>query len=487
MKKTLIGLAATMAAIAASAATLDLAGWRGETVSAVLPDGVAVKGTAPGLEVRVGVAREVMYATKPRGHEFAFAADRVVWGDKAPGKGVVQVRVEPNAKPGVYTLGDLKFRVVDHVLPPAKEWKYKLDLWQHPWAVARQSGVKPFSKEHFAVMKPVWEMLASAGQKWLTVTLVDLPWNHQCYDGYGSMIGYVRRADGSSKLDFSLFDRYVEFGRSCGIGPNISCYTMCPWGYKVSWTNEKGELQKAEAKPGTPFFREYWGPFLTAFAAHLKKKGWFDDTYISLDERTPEDLRNTVAFMREMAPGLKISMAGNRKPSEYSGIEVDCYSQALHGVNEPFLAEVPARQAKDQPTTFYICCGPAAPNTFMHSGLDEAFWCGAYPAMCGLDGLLRWAWNSWPADPAANASYNDWASGDTFLVYPGPQPSMRFLALLNGIQQAEKFNILKASGKRAGELAALAKKFDRGAALSMKPGSGALEGVVRATLDVLNR
>ena len=50
---------------------------------------------------------------------------------------------------------------------------------------------------------------------------------------------------GEWKFDYSIFDEYVEFGRSCGIGPHIACYTMCPWGYLVSWEDEKGEMQNA--------------------------------------------------------------------------------------------------------------------------------------------------------------------------------------------------------------------------------------------------
>ena len=345
--------------------------------------------------------------------------------------------------------------------------------------------MEPFSAAHYAKMEPLWKMLAAAGQKTLTVTLVDLPWNHQCYDGYRPMIETVRHADGTWSHDFKLFDSYVLFGRYCGLGPHIACYTMCPWGYKVSWLDEDGKMHKAEAKPGTEFFKEYWGSFLTDFAKHLKRNGWFKDTYISLDERSPEDLRNTVAFMQEKAPGLKIAMAGNRKPSEFKGIAIDSYSQSLGHVSPDFLAEVPQRQKEGKVTTYYICCGPSKPNTFMDSELDEAFWCGFYPAACGLDGLLRWAYNSWPRDACKDASYGGWRSGDTFLVYPDGSPSMRFLELFNGIQQAEKFNILKRAGERKDELAALAAKYDLKAALNKKPGD--FTALIRETKDLLNR
>ena len=485
MKKLLLMTAAVGGVLVAGA--LELAAWRGETVDAWLPTGETVGAAPAGFIVKTGVALDVKYAPKPKKPERATVKDRVVWGSKAEGPRVVEIQVPQVAKPGVYAIGDVKLRVVDHVLPPAKDWKFYLDFWQHPWAVARTAGAKPFSKEHYAAMEPLWKLLASAGQKTLTVSLIDLPWNHQCYDGYEPMVKYVRRADGTTSIDWTIFDEYVSFGKKCGLGPHIGCYTMCPWGNMVSWYDESGKLQKGKAAAGTPFFKEYWGPFLKAFAAHLKEKGWFEDAHISLDERSPEELRSTVEFMRTAAPGLKIALAGNRKPSEFKGVVVNSYSQSLGHVNPDFLAEVPQRRKAGNVTTYYICCGPSKPNTFMDSELDESFWCGAYPAMCGLDGILRWAYNSWPADACVDATYDvhGWRSGDTFLVYPDGSPSARFLELRNGIQQSEKFNILKAQGVRVDELNALAAKYDLKAALGKK--NGDFRALVQETKDVLNR
>ena len=94
--------------------------------------------------------------------------------------------------------------MVDRVLPPPSEWKYYLDIWQHPWAVARWEACEPFSKKHYAAMRPLWEHLASAGQKVVTTTVTKLPWNHQCYDGYGTMIRHIKLNDGSWKFDYYL-------------------------------------------------------------------------------------------------------------------------------------------------------------------------------------------------------------------------------------------------------------------------------------------
>ena len=187
---------------------------------------------------------------------------------------------------------------------------------------------------------------------------------------------------------------------------------------------------------------------------------------MAMDERAPEDVKKVADFVHRHAPGMRISMAGNRRPSDFNGIDIDVYCQTLRHVSPDFLAEVPARRAKGFLTTFYVCCGPDFPNTFMSSGPGEAFWLGAYPAMCGLDGFLRWAWNSWPQDPREDATYGWWRAGDTFLCYPNGEPSWRFLELRNGIVAAEKVRILREQGLFKDELAKVAALYRKDEAVA---------------------
>lgn len=68
--------------------------------------------------------------------------------------------------------------------------------------------------------------------------------------------------------------------------------------------------------------------FLEDFAKHLRAKEWFDDTYISMDERSVDDVRVIGTFIQKHAPGMKISMAGNKLPSEY-GVKIDDFCMLL--------------------------------------------------------------------------------------------------------------------------------------------------------------
>ena len=484
LKTLVVAAVAVAGAFALQARTFEVTAWRGETVAARVPD-FAELGKAPdGIKVRFGVLESVKYAPTVESLQRLEVYDRVEWNSDDDGPRVVEVSVPADAKPGVYSCGMMNIRVVDRVLPPAKEWKYFLDLWQHPWAVSRYHDVKPFSKKHYAKMRPVYELLASAGQKTITTTILPEAWDHQCYDAYGTMIGRVKREDGTWQFDYSVFDEYVEFCRGCGLGPAICCYTLCPWGYVVRWQNAKGETESCVAKPGTKEFEDYWGVFLQAFATHLKQKGWFEQTYISMDERSIEDVKLIGEFVQKHAPGLRISMAGNQLPSQY-GVTIDDFCMILSDkINADYLKETTERRAKGMVTTYYVCCWPLYPNTFMSSGPGEAFWLGAYPAMIGLDGFLRWAWNSWPKDPRKDATYWAWTAGDTFLCYPDGEPSWRFMELRNGIAAAEKVRLLKEQGLFKEELAKVAALYKQDEATANKSNFAKIR---QATLDVVNK
>ena len=497
-------LAELTALLATGASAADLSAWRGETLFAVFehrnggessaPFRPAFEGLPQGFAGRIGLVRPVIYERMPNSGEFAASFDRIVWDASepslAPGamrRVAVEIRVPSGARPGAYAFkagGEtVDLRVVDRVLPPPSEWAYYLDLWQHPWAVARWENVRPFSPEHYAAMRPLWEELATAGQKVVTTTITKLPWNHQCRDGYDTMIRHIRTKDGW-KFDYRTFDEYVAFCRSCGLGPDISCYTMCPWQYYVYGEDETGGEVKILAKPGSPAFEDYWKPFLVDFRRHLDEKGWTDHVAIAMDERAPEDMRIISRFIKEHS-GLRIATAGNFDPTRFPDLDLYSYAPVIDTVTDAFLTNNAARLAdRTKITTYYVCCVPYKPNTFMESQLEEAFWCGFYPAAKGLDGFLRWAYNSWPYDPRHDASFGSWRAGDTFLVYPDGDSSARFLELRNGIQAAEKFNRLKASGGDVSSLAALAAKYDY---FRARKESADLRPLRAETLSVVNR
>ncbi len=377
------------------------------------------------------------------------------------------VSVPSDARPGKYsgkltvTSSNAKARslnveltVADHVLPPARDWAFHLDLWQNPYSVARYENVPLWSEAHFEAMCPVMRMLAEAGQKSVTATIMSRPWNGQTEDAFGSMVTKIRRIDGTWLYDYTIFDRWVEFMFSLGIDRQINCYSMIPWALQFDYIDQATSSPATfQAAPGSEEYNEYWGAFIADFARHLKAKGWFEKTMIAMDERPLESMQAVLGLIRKVEPAFKISLAGNyHEPVIYDIVD---FSETFSGKREFPESAKAKRKELGLTTTFYTCCAEAHPNMFVISNPDEAAWLGWFAQADGYDGYLRWAYNSWTLDPLTDARFRTWPAGDCFVVYPGGRGSVRFSKLVEGIQDFEKVRILRSRWQETGNEAKL--------------------------------
>ena len=377
------------------------------------------------------------------------------------------VSVPSDARPGKYsgkltvTSSNAKARslnveltVADHVLPPARDWAFHLDLWQNPYSVARYENVPLWSEAHFEAMRPVMRMLAEAGQKSVTATIMSRPWNGQTEDAFGSMVTKIRRIDGTWLYDYTIFDRWVEFMFSLGIDRQINCYSMIPWALQFDYIDQATSSPATfQAAPGSEEYNEYWGAFIADFARHLKAKGWFEKTMIAMDERPLESMQAVLGLIRKIEPAFKISLAGNyHEPVIYDIVD---FSETFSGKQEFPESAKAKRKELGLTTTFYNCCAEAHPNMFVISNPDEAAWLGWFAQADGYDGYLRWAYNSWTLDPLTDARFRTWPAGDCFVVYPGGRGSVRFSKLVEGIQDFEKVRILRSRWQETGNEAKL--------------------------------
>ena len=362
--------------------------------------------------------------------------------------------IPSDAQPGVYT-GTLNIyarnqktqkllitlEVLPQTLPKPQDWKFHLDLWQNPSAVARFYQVKPWSEAHWRLLENQMKMLAETGQKVITATLNKDPWNVQCYDAYQEMITWTKNANGSWMYDYSVFDRWVNFMMNLGVTKMINCYSMIPWNNELRYYDAaSGAHIDISAKPGSPEFIALWTPFLTDFRKHLNEKGWLNITNIAMDERSPQDMKATLELLQQVAPELGVSLADNHKSyRQYPYLKDICI-----GFGATFEeADLTYRKEHGLTSTFYVCCADKFPNVFTFSDPAEATYIGWYATAAGLDGFLRWAYNSWVENPVIDSRFRTWPAGDTYITYPGARSSIRFERLREGIQDAEKIRILR--------------------------------------------
>jgi len=368
----------------------------------------------------------------------------------------ISVDIPENAPAGIYTASisiksksgtknhDITLEVLNKKLPPPSEWAFHLDLWQNPFAVARFHNVELWGKKHLELLRSYLTMLADAGQKCITATLIDKPWgdNKPCYDDFGSMISWTKKSNGKWEYDYSIFDQYVSLAMECGIKKQINCYSMVPINNKFSWYDEAAsETVVQELFPGTKNYEDLWQGFLIDFRVHLMEKDWLDITRIALDEREEEEMTNMFSFLAETAPEFKIAMAG----FYHENINLSIYDFSSNWRDNGRIPAEAIKTRKDAGliTTYYVACGIPKPNNFTFSPPSESCVEGWIAAAMGFNGFLRWAYNSWPENPMIDSRYTKWPAGDTYFIYPGPLSSVRFERLREGIQDYEKIRIIR--------------------------------------------
>jgi Glycoside hydrolase 123, catalytic domain/Glycoside hydrolase 123 N-terminal domain len=364
----------------------------------------------------------------------------------------LSVNVPAAMMPGIYhgtidvnsekyhTVLEVNIKVQNQLLPKPHEWQYRLDLWQNPWMIAWYNQVRPWSKEHKALLQQHLKLYADAGGKYITTYAVHSPWSDNSYGLEETMIEWIKQKNGGWKFEYDIFDQYVQLAMETGIDKAITIYTPVPWGNRFRYLDEKtGNYEYGVWPPGSAEFKNVWNIFLSDLRIHLQKKGWLEKTYLGINETTLEETMAAIKVIKEHSSKWKITYAGNWH-KELDGLLSD-YS-FLYGY-EPSGDTLKVRAARGATSTFYVCCNPPKPNDFIFSPPAEGRWLSWYSAARGYNGFLRWAYDAWPADPSRDARHTLWPAGDCFLVYPGGNTSLRLEKLREGITDFEKIRILK--------------------------------------------
>jgi len=359
--------------------------------------------------------------------------------------GVYSGKIEVRSEKQSFKL-QVSVNVQNHVLPKPHDWSYRLDLWQNPWVIAEYYKVKPWSDEHKALLKKHIKLYADAGGKYITTYAVHSPWADNSYMIEGNMIEWIKSKNGSWKFDYNIFDQYVQLAIEAGVDKAITIYTPIPWGDRFRFIDETtGNYVTEQWQATSDIFKTNWNIFLTDLKKHLESKGWLNKTYLGINENAMEQTLAAIKVIRDHSKQWKITYAGDWHP-ELDGL-LDDYSCVFY--KEPSVKEVNDRSAKKQSSTYYICCTPAYPNTFVFSPPVEGRWLGWYTMAHAYDGMLRWAYDAWSADPVRDARHLLWPAGDSYMIYPGGESSIRFEKMREGIVDYEKLKILKAKAAKS--------------------------------------
>ena len=143
---------------------------------------------------------------------------------------------------------------------------------------------------------------------------------------------------------------------------------------------------------------------LTDLATHLTEKGWFDDSYIGIDERgfsgtafdLIESVKNKDGKCLKTAGAMDSFVEKKELAMRVTDLNVGDTAAAAHPAD--FEQLVNDREAKGLRTTLYSCTGHR-PGNFSLSAPVESYWSIVNAGKSGTAGFLRWAYDAWVEDP----------------------------------------------------------------------------------------
>lgn len=354
--------------------------------------------------------------------------------------------------------------VFDYPMKNAKDFRFYLDLWQHHSNIARKYEVPLWGDEHFHIIENYMASLAELGQKAVSLIVSEIPWSGQnslvnpidssdLYE-YSMVRGY--KDEEGVKFDFTVLDRYINLCDKYGINQEYEVF-----GLINVWTKPEAGfdcvIEDYDDGIRIRYYDEYsqtfryvrkkveYESYLKALQQYFIDKGIIDRVRIIADE--PADIevyKNRLGFLKKVTPKFKFKAAINHVDFMQEDIpEVMDFCPIINAITKEFKRFQEIKDTCKGTISYYVCCGPKNPNTFISSPLLESRVIPWFAYLLGTDGFLRWNYTVWPDQPLEKISYAypEWAAGDTNFVYPGktgkPMLTLRYKNLLRGIGDYE--------------------------------------------------
>ena len=388
-----------------------------------------------------------------------------------------------------------------------------LELWQYPYSSNRYYSGKS-TEEYFgkgidglwhthldpayeAGLRSQLELYAAAGGNSVTVTVTEDPWNSQTPDPYPSMVKWIQKADGTFTYDYTDFDYFVELCSECGINGRILAFSMADWANRITYYSEKrGRVVSESPVPGSKRWNTLWTGFLKDFMEHTKEKGWFERVHMAMDER-PADVVETVldaveSVRDENGNCFKTALAVFTFDTEYMFDRVTDLSLAIAMDPAKLEAITAHRRELGLVTTLYTC---GAQCSALSNPPYESVYSIWYTAKMGADGLLRWAYDAFNADPLDTSEHRLFAAGDIYLIYPdvrgaekpAAHSSARFEMLSEGVRDVTKLRWLRDNYPEfAEELNAALAGISSGSAATIHAAQQAVNDVARRVANTID-
>jgi len=352
--------------------------------------------------------------------------------------------------------------VADWALPDPVHFRTHASIYQSPTSLALQAKVPEWSERHWSLMEKSLALLGQVGNKLVNITVVD----QTQFGNDEGMVYWIRRPDGTFTYDFAVLDRYLELVKKhLGTPPFVAVHVWHAGGWGGRGAGQKCTVTVVDAKTGrrehmqVPVFgtaesKAFWTPVLHQLKVRLAKAGLEKSMCIGIlsDEVPPPAV---ASMFNEILPGVGWFKGCHRstrsdKPVPLRGGGTIVLWEYVYGptVRHPAeaLPKLPAfwryrgpgvRYFRSEFDTMSLQSYRTLPERGLYQGtrgfgrIGLDFW----PVIKDRRGRLRHIYNRWPHSSCAQRRPNMFR-----LTWPGPdgaEPTLRFEALREGMQEAE--------------------------------------------------
>jgi len=311
----------------------------------------------------------------------------------------------------------VQINVCDWALPDTKDYKLDHCIYQSPDSVALFYGVKPWSDEHFQLIRKSFEIADKMGSRVVPISLIIRAPN---LNNLESMVRWIKQPDGSYKYDFTVVEKYLDcFAKAVGKPRIIAIYNGGFEGRRnerkppdVNTLDPKtGKLGTLTApKYGTKEYTEFWRPVLHDLRERLKTRGWYDVAMIGHISYCWAPSKETAAAIMSIWPDGKWISSCHGYRSRFGRLPVLC-NEWIWGCGRYYNPDVHGSRGYPRPWR-KTRSGRRCYDHLINRGLDEdnpipQFYTHPEQMMQrGLHGLGRLGADFWPVKhPKANRLY----------------------------------------------------------------------------------
>ena len=322
-----------------------------------------------------------------------------------------------------------RFRVHDVTIMPRQG--FSVTNWFYVDALIDRYRTNLFDERFWGLLSGYLDNLVAHGQDTLYVPVFTPP-----LDGVkrpSQLLRVSRKNSGGYAFDWRDVKRYVNQARQCGIKKFEWCHLFTQWGAKNAIRIYEGQgaderlLWPVGTGATSSVYRRFLADYLPALYRFLAREGLEDVSFHHVsDEPGGKDIpgyRRARGLLKNLAPWMRV---------------MDAVSEIAFGRLKLTDSPIPSiRTALDFaaeaiPCWCYYCCGPRGRylNRLIDTPLAKIGMHGFLFYRWPFQGFLHWGCNYWyrrgsremidPFSVQDGHGWPNWAYGDTFVVYPGP-------------------------------------------------------------------